>query len=48
LLAGEPLHLGKIALTYTVPYLVATYGAITALRARERAQGRPLERILPK
>lgn len=32
LLAGEPLRWGKIALTYAVPYLVATYGAVAALR----------------
>lgn len=34
LLDGEPLRWGKIALTYVVPYLVATYGAVTALRQK--------------
>lgn len=32
LLAGAPLDWWKIALTYGVPYLVASYGAFCALR----------------
>jgi hypothetical protein len=30
LVAGEPLNVWKIVLTYCVPYCVATYGAVTA------------------
>lgn len=35
---GHPLNFWKIALTYCVPYCVATYGAVTArLEAYKRA-----------
>ena len=35
---GQPLNFWKIALTYCVPYCVATYGAVTArLEAHRRA-----------
>lgn len=38
LLMGEPLNYWKIALTYLVPYCVATYGGVTArLEAYKRA-----------
>jgi hypothetical protein len=30
LVEGQPLNFWKIALTYCVPYCVATYGAVTA------------------
>ena len=40
LLAGRPLDYGKVVLTYVVPYLVATYGAVTARLAAERRRGR--------
>lgn len=33
LLAGEPLILWKLALTYFVPFAVASYGAFSAYRA---------------
>lgn len=33
---AEPLVLWKVALTYSVPFLVATYGAMTALAAHNR------------
>ncbi len=37
----EQLVLWKVALTYSVPFLVATYGALTALAAHNReAHGR--------
>jgi hypothetical protein len=29
LLGGEPLNMAKIVLTYFVPYVVATYGAVS-------------------
>ncbi len=35
LLAGETPVLWKLALTYLVPHCVATYGAVTALRAAD-------------
>jgi hypothetical protein len=35
LLAGEPINLLKLALTYAVPYCVATYGAVS-YRMRQR------------
>lgn len=31
---GEPVVLWKLALTYCVPFLVASYGAYSALRSR--------------
>lgn len=38
LIEGQPLNFWKIALTYCVPYCVATYGAVTArLEAYRRA-----------
>ena len=44
ILAGEMPSLAKVALTYLVPYLVATYGAVTAKRAAWRkANGRKHE-----
>ncbi len=40
LLAGEPLNWWKISLTFIIPYLVATYGAVSmrlqALRQPEK------------
>jgi hypothetical protein len=38
LLAGEAPNFLKMALTYLVPYCVATYGAVTAKRAAWRKQ----------
>ncbi len=29
LLSGQPLHFAKLVLTYIVPYLVSTYGAVS-------------------
>lgn len=40
LLAGEPLNWWKIALTYAVPYLVATYGAVTMRQQALRRAGK--------
>jgi len=37
LIAGEPLNYWKIGLTYLVPFLVATYGAMTANRRWRRS-----------
>ncbi len=34
MLSGGDLQYGKIALTYLVPYFVATYGAVSARRAQ--------------
>jgi hypothetical protein len=34
LLGGAPLHWGKIALTYAVPFCVSLHGAAAALRGR--------------
>lgn len=34
LYSGEPLDWGKLALTYCVPFLVASYGAWSALSAK--------------
>ena len=34
LLSGADLQYGKIALTFAVPYIVATYGAVAARRAQ--------------
>ena len=39
LMGGEGFNLFKCLLTYMVPYCVATYGAVTAVRAREEALG---------
>jgi hypothetical protein len=36
MLAGGPINWAKIALTYAVPYLVSTYGAVSYRLARER------------
>ena len=36
LLGGGPLNWWKIFLTFCVPYCVATYGAVSALRALAR------------
>lgn len=33
----------KVALTYTVPFLVATYGALSAIRDRQRAEAQGLD-----
>ncbi|MEE8189089.1 MAG: nitrate/nitrite transporter NrtS [Kiloniellales bacterium] len=38
ILAGEQPDYIKVALTYLVPYCVATYGAVTAKRAAWRRQ----------
>ncbi|MEE9140638.1 MAG: nitrate/nitrite transporter NrtS [Alphaproteobacteria bacterium] len=35
ILRGWDIHYGKLALTYVVPYLVGTYGAV-AVRLRDR------------
>lgn len=40
LLAGEPLNWWKIILTYAVPYLVATYGAVTMRQQAQRRAGK--------
>lgn len=37
ILAGEMPNIAKAGLTFAVPYLVATYGAVTAKRAGWRA-----------
>jgi hypothetical protein len=34
LFGEKPIVLWKLGLTYVVPYLVSTYGAVTALRSR--------------
>lgn len=34
LMHNEPINIFKCLLTYAVPYCVATYGAVAALRAR--------------
>ena len=39
ILDGAPLHLGKLALTYCVPFCVASYGAWSALRAMNGSTG---------
>ena len=36
LVEGQPLNYWKIALTFCVPYCVATYGAVTARLAERR------------
>jgi hypothetical protein len=36
LVAGRPLDLFKLALTYLVPYFVCTYGAVSFRLRRER------------
>jgi len=33
ILSGQPVPLGKILLTYVVPYCVATWGAVTGKRS---------------
>ena len=38
MMAEEQINIFKCLLTYAVPYCVATYGAVAALRTR---QGRP-------
>lgn len=35
LFGDEPLLLWKVVLTYAVPFMVATYGAMSALRDKE-------------
>jgi hypothetical protein len=41
LLASEPLNVPKILLTYAVPYLVATYVAVSVrLREESRSESR--------
>ena len=38
MISSEPVNIFKCLLTYAVPYCVATYGAVAALRAkRDRA-----------
>lgn len=34
LVAGQPVVIWKLALTYLVPFLVASYGGYSALRSR--------------
>jgi hypothetical protein len=41
LVAGRPLGLVKLALTYIVPYLVCTYGAVSFRLQAERRDARP-------
>jgi hypothetical protein len=41
LVAGAPLVAWKIALTYCVPYCVATYGAVTARLETMKRRARP-------
>ena len=44
---GQPLNFWKIALTYLVPYCVATYGAVTArLETYRRMRGAAMRRHL--
>lgn len=35
IMSSEPINIFKCLLTYTVPYCVATYGAVSALRAKQ-------------
>jgi uncharacterized membrane protein len=35
-LHGAPVNLGKLALTYIVPFLVSAHGALTARKAQAR------------
>ena len=37
MMLGDPVNVFKIVLTYTVPFCVATYGAVTARLAYERS-----------
>jgi len=39
MMAGEPLDYLKLALTFAVPYGVATYGAVSVRRYEARASG---------
>ena len=41
LLAGKPVDLAKLLLTYVVPFCVASYGAYAALRQQPRAAAPP-------
>ena len=40
LLGGEPVNIAKIVLTYIVPYVVATYGAVSYRINLARAEAR--------
>jgi hypothetical protein len=42
LFRGEDVNFVKCLLTYAVPYCVATYGAVTAIRARQPAPDQEL------
>jgi len=40
ILAGDGLHWGKAALTFAVPYCVATYGAVSyRIRSEKQSKG---------
>jgi hypothetical protein len=39
LFAGQPIDIAKLVLTYLVPYLVSTYGAVSYRLAAERRNG---------
>jgi hypothetical protein len=41
LVAGRPLDLGKLVLTYVVPYFVCTYGAVSLRLRAERGTAPP-------
>ncbi len=43
LFTGDALHWGKIALTFCVPYCVATYGAVSFRLRHERDQAENTE-----
>ncbi len=46
LMLGDPVNIFKIALTYAVPYCVATYSAVTAHLSYERTSS-SLESVQP-
>lgn len=48
MLAGMPLDLAKLLLTYLVPYCVSTYGAVSyRLHAARPAPGEPSSVLVP-
>jgi hypothetical protein len=47
LLAGHPLDFAKLALTYLVPYLVSTYGAVSFRLHAARSAVAPTTRLGP-
>lgn len=42
LVTGAPLDYYKIGLTFIVPYCVATYGAVSAQRAKDKQTEKPV------